>query len=231
MWYCLAPQSKQWGIYLFQVLNVNIKYARFKLRLFLFVAALLGIVLSFGFPVKKALVERKGVLSQKCNVGDKIVDNLSNEINKEKPDIILLGNSMLGNGVEQVMFEREIGQKSMVVWLGGSNSAWWYLVVKNVIAQSNFKPKYLVVFFRDNFLTLPHYRSKGRYRSQIDKFATENEPVLDRVLYFNDVNFVSLLAQSYIPLFRSIDRIKEEFRYNLIKTASFIANTGNGEQL
>lgn len=202
-----------------------------KLKLISFIVFFFTIVFSFGLPVKKPLVERSGLGQLKCKIGDNEVDNLSDELITREPNVILLGNSMLGNAVDQRVFENAVEQKTMVVWSGGSSSAWWYLVVKNVIIPSPAKPKYVAVFFRDNYLTLPQYRIGGNYKSIIDIYATENEKVLDRVLYFNEANPISLWVQSYIPFIRSIDLLKNKLRGFLKKLVSFSIGLGDSDEL
>ena len=80
----------------------------------------------------------------------------------QKPHIVLLGNSMLGNGVSDKGFQALTGKRTVKFWTGGGASAWWYLSIKNVICQAKTKPETVMIFFRDQYLTDPDFRVDGR---------------------------------------------------------------------
>lgn len=114
------------------------------------------LVFAFGLPRPMNLIERDTSINDKCMLGDSLVTDLINELNQIQPELVLVGNSMLGEAVDQKEISRLMGLSAVKVWNGGAGSAWWYLVVKNIFPQLVDKPRYVGVFFRDNFLTLPN---------------------------------------------------------------------------
>lgn len=216
-----------------EILSIfNFKYEKMaRLRLIIFFAALFTIILCFGVPAKVPLIERNGELLPKCTVGFREIEDLRQELIRSKAEIILLGNSMVGEGVHQGELTRQLNRKALTVWVGGGSSAWWYLVIKNIIAPSPAKPEHLLIFFRDNFLTLPHYRTKGKYVSYIDNFAGKEELVLDRILYFNDSNHYSLILKSHIPFYRNSQDYNDKFKAGLKELSSKILGIGKADAL
>lgn len=160
-------------------------------------------------------------------IGDKRVSDVSGTINSQNPELILLGNSMLGEAVGQEEMSRALGLPSVKVWLGGSGSAWWYLVIKNIVSELPHKPKYIGIFFRDNYLTLPQHKTSGKHKSGIDAFAGAREETLDQLAYFNSMDSVELAAQKYLPLFNHRTQIKETFDRNLQQLTAKITDAGD----
>jgi len=98
------------------------------------------------------------------------------------PDYVFIGNSMLDSRISPDHLHTLTGKKSFLLWEGGAQSAVWYLMLKNVVIPSGVKPQAVFVFFRDTFLTEPHFRTDGAYRRDIISFSTDNEPVLNTIL-------------------------------------------------
>lgn len=105
-----------------------------------------------------------------------------------RPQIILLGDSMLGYGVDETLFSKLTGLRTVKMWGGGWSSAVWYLAMKNVIVPSSARPQAVVLFFRDHYLTEPAFRVSGPSQVNVDQFAGLDEPVLDRLAYLDDMN-------------------------------------------
>lgn len=186
-------------------------------RLLIVAAVFIAANLIF-WPKKAALVDH----SEKSNQIQK--ERYLKALNNYQPEIVLIGNSMLTEGIDQRMFTSYSSKKTMNISLGGSATAWWYLMVKNVIAESKVKPKVVVIFFRDMFLTRPDYRVDGKYRLYINSLANDQEPLLDRLAYLNGMDPSTYMLSKYCPLFRK----KESFRNNI---DSFIKNTCVGNLL
>ncbi|MBI9015974.1 MAG: hypothetical protein JEZ07_01810 [Phycisphaerae bacterium] len=111
-----------------------------------------------------------------------------------QPKMILLGNSMLQNGIDENLFNQCVGIKTLKITLGGSASAWWYLTMKNVIAKAHRKPDMVVLFFRDDFLIRPEFRVDGSYLGYINDMRDPGgESLLDRLAYLNNLNQLQYL--------------------------------------
>jgi len=183
------------------------------------------LTLSFGLPGKMRLIDRNSSSYVQYDVTDKSIPesmisdtpdpDLLGTLSNINSELVLLGNSMLGEAVGQQQMSRLLGIPTVKVWLGGSGSAWWYLVIKNILPQLPYKPKYIGIFFRDNYLTLPQHKTNGRHRNGIDGLAGEHEEVLDQLAYYSSMNPVELGLQRYVPLCNHRSRLKDTFERNL----------------
>ena len=100
-----------------------------------------------------------------------------------KPEVVLIGNSMLGWGVDSTQLSERLDLKVVKFARGGAASAWFYLVFKNVVASVDTPPRIVCIFFRDSFLTKPKYRTRGKYKQSIEGMAHHEEPLLDSLAY------------------------------------------------
>jgi hypothetical protein len=132
------------------------------------------------------------------------------QIQKEKPEVILLGNSVINSGIDLQLFERIINRKTVKFSNPGTASAYWYLLMKSNIVTSNPPPGYLLIFFLDNLLTSPELGVTGAYQVMIDEVAGENEEVLLQKAYLNQINPVESYLDSHLPVFGERDTLKEK---------------------
>ncbi|MCI5209874.1 MAG: hypothetical protein D3910_14020 [Candidatus Electrothrix sp. ATG2] len=132
-----------------------------------------------------------------------MIDSMANN----KPAVVLIGNSMLGEGIDPHLLSELLGIRVEKFSRGGAASAWWYLVFKNVVLSAKVKPQCVVIFFRDLFLTKPEYRTSGKYRRSIEGMADQEEPLLDRLV------FGAQGVEKYIdklPLYQKRDTIQKQ---------------------
>ncbi len=125
------------------------------------------------------------------------------EIDERRPDIVLLGDSMLRPAVNDELLSQRLDKKIVSIGLPGSASTLWYLIAKNNILETQSPPQYLVVFFRDTMMTVPGYRVTGRYFEQIDEFAGPKDEELVKKAYLNQMNPLEKLAERYFPPYGS----------------------------
>ena len=190
------------------------------LTFFFFIVLTLG----FGLPQKMVLVQREGDSSAKILISDDLVPDLGQALEENAPELILLGNSILGEAVNQQQVEHSLGLSTAKVWLGGAGSAWWYLVVKNIVPGLSPKPKYIGIFFRDNYLTLPQHKTAGKHKPGIDAIAGQQEELLDQLAYFNSMNRIELVLQQYVPLFNQREQIRVRFDKELKRITADICD-------
>lgn len=126
-----------------------------------------------------------------------------------KPQIILLGNSILRQAIEPRLFADLTGTHTVSFARDGSASAYWYLTLKNIIAKSPHKPSIVAIFFRDEFLTRPDFRVKGEYKLLVHEMANDEEPLLDRLAYPESMGYPSYLLNKYSPLYQKRNLAKE----------------------
>ena len=109
----------------------------------------------------------------------------SEGISAHQPKIVLMGDSTLKLAVDFEQLASSLSAKTYGIAIPGSSSALWYLIIKNNIAAANFKPDYLVIFFRELMLTTPEYRVDGNYFTTIDEFASPEDEQLIQFSYLN----------------------------------------------
>lgn len=145
--------------------------------------------------------------------------NYLKEIDERRPDLVLLGDSMLHPAVDDALLSQQLDESVMSIGLPGSASTLWYLIAKNNIAQAEYPPKTLVIFFRDTMMTVPGYRVTGRYFEQIDEFATPKDEELVKKAYINQMNPLEKGAEAWFPPYGSRWNIRQgidsRLRYTL----------------
>lgn len=130
-------------------------------------------------------------------------------IEKDHPNIVLLGDSMLYPSVNSAALSKKLDKKIMSIGLPGSASTLWYLIVKNNILEAETPPQTLVIFFRDSMMTVPAYRVTGRYFEQIDEFAGPKDAELVKKAYLNQMNPLEKWAEAWFPPFGSRWNIRQ----------------------
>lgn len=90
-------------------------------------------------------------------------------LQKDRPEWVLLGNSMLNSRVDTPYFEQLSGHSVYKLSFSGTKSAMWYLMLKTIVVESNVKPKCVSLLFRDRDLTRPTLR------------ADDNEEMIERL--------------------------------------------------
>lgn len=123
--------------------------------------------------------------------------------------IVLLGDSVLEQGVDEDALSSDLNIPAHAIAVPGSTSAFWYLILKNVVLQAEPYPDTVVLLFRDTILTLPNYHVRGGYINELDQFATAREDVLQERAYLNFMNPLEKAALSYLPLYRNGQQFKE----------------------
>src|SRR5688572_23918165 len=142
-----------------------------------------------------------------------------NKLENDKPDMVMLGDSTLLDGVDPDMLSELTGIKVSSFDAPGSASAFWYLVLKNNIVEAEHKPKVVLILFRDTILTAPGYRVHGSYFVQLDEFARRNEPILLERAYLNLMNPLEKFVEGTFPLYAARVPIRQDtdalIRYSL----------------
>jgi len=121
-----------------------------------------------------------------------------------KPRVVFLGNSMVRAGIDADQFEDLTGVRALKIDQGGSETAYWYLILKNVIVPAAHPPEVVVIFYRDHFLTVPTMRTDGRYLDAIDDVSVGREEVLAR--------FVSIPEAKAVPWTVEVAQLRERVR-------------------
>lgn len=138
-----------------------------------------------------------------------------NVLVEKRPDIVLLGDSTLIYGLDEESFSLSIGRPAYRLGIQGSASAFWYLVLKNNIVESPYKPPFLVIVFRDTILTAPGFRVEGSYFEPLDEYARINEPLLLQLAFVNEMNPLERWADSHLPVYTARIDIRKEIDHTI----------------
>jgi len=150
------------------------------------------------------------------NFSPEIRKTVQTEIEQFNPEILLLGNSVLEEGIDQGQFEQITASRTMKVSEQGTTSAYWYLVIKNNIIAAKNPPKYILLFFLDNLLTRPDFAVMGDYMPIIDELAGDHEEILLQKAYPYQINSLEGYLDSHFPLFGERQTVANKI-INLIK--------------
>jgi hypothetical protein len=125
----------------------------------------------------------------------------------------MLGDSMPGDDIDVQLADERIAPTFELVSLPGTASTVWYLIVKNNIMVAEHKPKYLVLFFRDSLMTVPSYRTTGRYFELVDEFAAPSDTLLIERAYINALTPLEKFAEARLPFYGSRWKIRQSIDY------------------
>lgn len=98
------------------------------------------------------------------------------------PEHIVIGDSMLWSRLGLNAGEHlnpVSGERFHFITRSGLSPAAVYLVLKNIVQKSGLKPRTVIVLYRDYMLTMPTYRTTGRYRPVLDSLRDGKESVLE----------------------------------------------------
>ena len=123
------------------------------------------------------------------------------EISRHQAELVLIGDSVLLQGVDPKKLSEGLERKVYSLSEPGSGSAIWYLMLKNLILDASPRPRYVAILFRDTMLTAPTYRTTGRYFALVDDFAKQDEPLLSQLAYINPKTPLDRFAEQYLPLY------------------------------
>jgi hypothetical protein len=105
---------------------------------------------------------------------------------KQNPGWVLIGNSMLNSRIYCQFLEETSGWINAKLAIGGTQSAIWWLLFKNVVVASRVRPHWVSFFFRETDLTWPGFRISGRNAILINRLKMRNEPEWHQVMAGRD---------------------------------------------
>jgi hypothetical protein len=172
---------------------------------------LLAIPIYFGVPFSK-------------NPGPKLDDQIRvtylRDIEAQKSDVVLMGDSTLYEGINENTLGQLLGKKIYRLGKAGSASAQWYLLLKHNIIPAEPRPETVVILFRASMLTTPEFRTTGKYQDAIDEFSNKNDGQLIELAYLNQMSWFEKLLDQYVPLYsyRQLIRatIEKTLKYRVI---------------
>ena len=158
--------------------------------------------------------------------GDIGEPRLRAELAEAHADVVLLGNSMLADGVNADLLDelltgtdspgaaRRPAPVTFKHALGGVYTAYWSLYLKNCVIPAG-APKLLVIPFRDPILTFATFRTEGPYAENIARVSLPEEPAYAQVIARNTAGHVDpgdrLLeaVRRVSPAYAARDRVRD----------------------
>lgn len=131
-------------------------------------------------------------------------------LEENHPQIVLMGDSTLALGIDPDVLSKQTGKSIYKIDIPGSASALWYLILKNNIAESSYKPEFVLIIFRDSILTAPGYRVHGSYFELVDEYARRSEPLFIQNSFVNLMNPLEIAAEKYFPLYVTRTQIRNK---------------------
>lgn len=187
------------------------------------------------------LVVALGVPSLLCHWQDSPVVGLNHQntefsvqreelaLRRAKAEWVLVGNSMVNTRIDNDRLSEISGIAAHKLAKGGTQSAVWFLFLKNILAKSQQQPKWVTVFFRETDLTWPDYRIDDVNEDIIAMLSGPKEPEWKQVITARQTSgsgvcglaggtLASLLPSQYLrPLSRRSVQVKS-FRLTRIGT-------------
>ena len=139
--------------------------------------------------------------------------NYQDKLIAEHDRVVLLGDSALFDSVDPAAFQQVIGLNNLSIAIPGSASALWYLIFKNNIINSSFKPRVVVVFFCDTELTTPDFRVAGKYLTILDEYAGLNDTLFVQRAYIDPMSPFEKLFKMYVPLYGERIKLRQTQEY------------------
>ncbi|MCC6147230.1 MAG: hypothetical protein IT308_06640 [Anaerolineaceae bacterium] len=143
------------------------------------------------------------------------------KLETQKAKVVLMGDSVLFEGIDPVQFETLTGEKPLYVAIPGSSSALWYAIIKNNIVHSAYKPRLLFLFFRDTMLTTPEYRVTGKYFTMLDEFASPADTLITQYAYINSMSVTEKFLERHVPLYGNRTELRGSLEYRLKYTLPY----------
>jgi len=103
-------------------------------------------------------------------------------LKKKQPNWVLVSNSMLATRLKAETLSRHSGQRASIIWWQGSRSAFWFLVMKRLIAEAPVKPEIVSGFFRCTDLTWADQKVSAQQEVAIATLEGQQQPEWKQVL-------------------------------------------------
>ncbi|MEW6029466.1 MAG: hypothetical protein AB1564_06375 [Chloroflexota bacterium] len=121
------------------------------------------------------------------------------EIKSRRPQILLLGDSMLTKDVDADLFQAQVGLATYKLDVPGSASALWYLLLEHNILPADEPPQTVVILFRDGLLTAPSFRADGPYFGMLDKYSSAEDTLFLQLAYVQRMSLPERALDMFLP--------------------------------
>lgn len=143
---------------------------------------------------------------------------------KTKPEVMLLGNSMLNTRVDKHLFAKLVKpNKVAFVTEGGTRSLVWYFMLKNFVGPVDPPPKLVFVFFRDFDFNSPGLNLTGEWLQEAHGYMKPDDHQLLENARAMGGTPPNEALDFYLPYF-----FAKECREKVMSRAMDIAAAGGG---
>jgi len=127
---------------------------------------------------------------------------LVKRLQAERPDYIIMGNSMAGTRIDTELLGQLTHAKVFDLHRNQTYSTIWYLLFKNIVIGSGIKPRAVFMFFRNDKITHPWRGTAGRlYMVWAEPYSRDQEPLVEHLVLGRD-SLQTLVYQTLAPLYR-----------------------------
>lgn len=143
-------------------------------------------------------------------VGDRLDPKVElDRLNKAGSDWVIVGNSMVNSRIDQRYLEKISGREVRRLAEGGTQSAIWFLILKQIIVKAKAKPEWVSIFFRDTDLTWADFRTTGVNEDLILALQGPAQPEWQQVLVRQkDEGLIATVSHSLQWLLPAQDALK-----------------------
>jgi len=121
-----------------------------------------------------------------------------NLLKKNKPEFVMIGNSMLASRINTSHLNSRISpDEAYLLALPGSGADLWFLLFKNVLIGSGIKPKVVFFFFLERELTTPPFIPPDKYLDQLEVISTPYEPEYQDLMKKSNSTQKGILSHKY----------------------------------
>ncbi len=120
-------------------------------------------------------------------------------LDKEKPQILVFGDSIVESNVDPALMTDRLGEKVSAISEPGAGSALLYLILKNNIVLAQSKPDALVIIFRDSVLTTPDFRVHGSFFDVMDEYAGAEDDGVLKLAIRDRMSPLEKFGEAYFP--------------------------------
>lgn len=142
-------------------------------------------------------------------------------------DVALTGNSMTTANIDTTQLGDLLHLRVLDIAHNASDSAYWYLAVKNQLLSLREKPATLILTFRSTELTRPANGISGQSRINILSISEASEPLVDRFSFDPQMNVLEFWMFRYVRAYRA----KEELANVLYEGAALLTALVTGQSL
>ena len=142
------------------------------------------------------------------------------KIQRSKAEIVFVGNSVTISAYDMSLLESLVNERCLKICWGGSYTAWWYLVLKNIVARYGENVTHCVFTFRFHHLTETNRNAGIRSEFKLAAIADDTEKLLERLLFEKTTAGIPHVAYRLLPLARLRKdtelRIRSTLKYSIV---------------